>query len=74
VAALAITVGGLSFVRLMLIDVLGWQADPAEPPTMTGWGTWAPGWLWPFWGIALGIATIAYHHRRRDPEREGRPR
>ena len=71
-AALAITAGAFSFVRLVLIDALGWQAEPAEPATITGWGTWAPGWLWPFWGIALGIATIAYYHRRRDPHRQGR--
>jgi ABC-type Na+ transport system ATPase subunit NatA len=65
-AALAVTVVGLSFVRLALIEAMGLAPEPAEPPTYTGWATWAPGWLWPLWGIALAIAiaTIAYYHRR----------
>ena len=53
--------------------VLSWAAgasgsapEPAEPPAYTGWATWTPGWLWPFWGIALAVATSAYYHRRRD--------
>ena len=71
-AALAITVGGFSFVRLALIDAMGLAPEPAEPPTYTGWATWAPGWLWPFWGISLAIAIIAYHHRRHDQGRIGR--
>jgi hypothetical protein len=25
----------------------------------------APGLLWPFWGLGLGAATLAYHYRRR---------
>jgi hypothetical protein len=66
VAALAITVGGLAFVRLAIIGALGLAPEPAEPPAYTGWATWAPGWLWPFWGIALAVATSAYYHRRRD--------
>jgi hypothetical protein len=70
VAALAITVGGLAFVRLAIIGALGLAPEPAEPPAYTGWATWAPGWLWPFWGIALAVATIAYYHRRHD---QGRP-
>ena len=70
VAALAITVGGLAFVRLAIIGALGLAPEPAEPPAYTGWATWAPGWLWPFWGIALAVATIAYYHHRHD---QGRP-
>ena len=68
-AALAITVGGFSFVQLVLIGALGLAPEPAEPPAFTGWATWAPGWLWPFWGIALAVATSAYYHRRRDRDR-----
>jgi hypothetical protein len=68
-ATLAITVGGLAFVRLALIDALGLAREPAEPPAYTGWATWAPGWLWPFWGIALAVATIAYYHCRHDQGR-----
>src|SRR5215218_2707964 len=48
-AALAVTVGGVAFVRLALIEAMGLAPEPAEPPTYTGWATWAPGWLWPFW-------------------------
>jgi hypothetical protein len=69
VAALAITVGGLAFVRLAIIDALGSAPEPAEPTAYTGWATWAPGWLWPFWGIALAVATSAYYHRWRDRDR-----
>ena len=64
--AIVVTVGGFSFVRLVLINAMGLAPEPAAPPTTTGWATWAPGWLWPFWGIALGMATTAYYHRRRD--------
>ena len=81
-AALAITVGGFSFIRLGLIEAMGLAPEPAEPPTFTGWATWAPGWLWPLWGITLAIATSAYYHRRHDRDlvaagarlRQGTPR
>ena len=63
-AALAATVGGFALARIALIDAMGLQPQPAEPPTLTGWATWAPGVLWPFWGVSLGIATLAYYHRR----------
>jgi hypothetical protein len=33
--------------------------------TSENWGTVAPGYLWPLWGIALGAATFAYYLRRR---------
>jgi len=69
VGALAITVSGLGFVRLAIIGALGLAPEPAEPPAYTGWATWAPGWLWPFWGIALAAATSAYYHRRHDQGR-----
>jgi hypothetical protein len=46
---------------------LGLAPEPAEPPAYTGWATWAPGWLWPFWGIA--VATIAYYRCRHDQGR-----
>ena len=29
------------------------------------WVAHAPGLLWPFWGLGLGMATLAYHYRRR---------
>ena len=69
VGALAITVSGLGFVRLAIIGALGLAPEPAEPPAYTGWATWAPGWLWPFWGIALALATSAYYRCRHDQGR-----
>jgi hypothetical protein len=30
------------------------------------WLAHAPGLLWPFWGLGLGAATLAYHYRRRE--------
>ena len=29
------------------------------------WVAQAPGLLWPFWGLGLGAATLAYYYRRR---------
>ena len=41
---------------------------PAE-----GWGTTAPGLLWPLWGVALAVAALAYHDRRAGPCAACRP-
>jgi len=30
-----------------------------------GLGQFFPAFLWPVWGTALAVATIAYHYRRR---------
>ncbi|HEY0697114.1 MAG TPA: NYN domain-containing protein [Micromonospora sp.] len=30
-----------------------------------GWALTGPGWAWPLWGLALGLATYAYYLRRR---------
>jgi hypothetical protein len=46
---------GLGLVRDVLRDGL-----PGED-----WLASAPGLLWPFWGLGLGAATLAYHYRRR---------
>jgi len=61
----AMTAISYPFVRLAFIEAMGLAPQPARPPTYTGRATWTPGWLWPFWGIALAIATSAYYHRRR---------
>jgi hypothetical protein len=36
-----------------------------EGSTGENWGTVAPGYLLPLWGVALGAATLGYHLRRR---------
>jgi hypothetical protein len=36
-----------------------------EGSTGESWGTVAPGYPLPLWGVALGAATLAYHLRRR---------
>lgn len=38
---------------------------PAARADVEGWGVWAPGLVWPPWGLALGAATYAYWRRRR---------
>jgi hypothetical protein len=35
------------------------------PITAGTWGVTAPGVLWAGWGVALGVAALAYHLRRR---------
>jgi hypothetical protein len=50
------------FVRLTLLGTLG------EVFTFIDEGDWAalgPELLWPVWGVALAIATLAYYYRRR---------
>jgi hypothetical protein len=54
--AIFVTSAGLSFIWLWLE-----QGMPLE-----GWSTIGPELLWPFWGLALGAATLAYYYRRRD--------
>ena len=54
--AVLVTAAGLP----VLVDL--WQLDTAEPD----WMTVLPAVLWPFWGVALAAATLAYHLRRRS--------
>ncbi|MDN5796343.1 MAG: hypothetical protein L0H79_11410 [Intrasporangium sp.] len=47
-----------------------WRAvvtgEVARLPGAPGdWAAWAPELPWPLWGLALGIAAIAYRARRR---------
>ncbi|MFI6511620.1 hypothetical protein ACIBCT_28795 [Streptosporangium sp. NPDC050855] len=53
VVTVAVTVAGLAVWRWALLDG-GIN------------GSAAPGLLWVPWGIALGVATLAYHRRRRN--------
>ncbi|HJQ08568.1 MAG TPA: hypothetical protein VJ836_03765 [Candidatus Saccharimonadales bacterium] len=64
--AILITTGALALVRIEIMGYLGLRVVPATPPTITGWAAGSPGWLWPFWGIALGVASLAYYYRRRS--------
>lgn len=64
--AVLVTASGLMFIRLTLtgtLDVIfgeGKLAFSAE-----NWAVLAPELLWPLWGVALGLATLAYYYRRR---------
>ena len=53
--AVLVFAAGLGITRDVLRDGL-----PA-----VDWLAHAPGLLWPFWGLGLGAATVAYHYRRR---------
>ena len=62
--AILITTAGLMFVRLTLLGEIG------ELFTFVGdedWAALAPELLWPLWGVALALATLAYFYRRRGP-------
>ena len=63
-AAVVITTGGLSFARIVFMGELGLRQSDGSP-TVTGWGASMPGFLWPVWGVALGVAVAAYLQRRR---------
>jgi hypothetical protein len=62
--AILVTTAGLMFVRLTLLGQIG------ELFTFVGdddWAVLAPELLWPLWGVALALATLAYFYRRRGP-------
>jgi hypothetical protein len=54
-----ITSAGVMFIRLALTGVFEQFFGPGNP------ATYAPELLWPLWGVALGMATLAYYYRRR---------
>jgi hypothetical protein len=60
--AILVTTAGLMFVRLTLLGQIGALF------TFVGdddWAALAPELLWPLWGVALALATLAYFYRRR---------
>jgi hypothetical protein len=63
-ASVMVITAGLTFFRLDLNTALG-RTSEAQPPDVEGWGAWLPGWFWLPWGVALAVATYAYHRRRR---------
>lgn len=58
VAAL-ITSTGLTYLRRHILE--GYSID------WENWGMYVPQLFFPLWGAALGVATLAYHLRRRGP-------
>ncbi|MGC4747033.1 hypothetical protein ACLQ28_15425 [Micromonospora sp. DT201] len=72
VVAVILTGAGVTMWRALT------QFDPAN------WAAWAGNLAWLPWGVTLGLATWAYHHRRRcdaipvdqghDPHRQDGPR
>ena len=66
VVSVFVVPAGIMEVRMGLIR----GVDPQE------WAMITPGFLWPLWGAALGVATVAYYLRRRGQCRHcgrGRP-
>ncbi len=63
--ALLLVPAGISMIR----QVLG--PDAAFDP-VADWAAYGPTFLWPLWGVALGVATLGYALRRRE-ERPATP-
>lgn len=61
--AMSVVSAGISFARIILGGSL--ERLPGEP---ADWGAWAPELLWIPWGIALGVAALAYRARRQGWE------
>jgi hypothetical protein len=55
--AIVITSAGLAFVRSVVVGEMPFRMDE--------WAVVGPTLLWPVWGPALGVATLAYSYRRR---------
>jgi hypothetical protein len=64
VVALLVTSAGLMYWRMVLGG--GFRLGTSLTLTLRDdWGALLPELLWPFWGVSLGAATLAYHLRRR---------
>lgn len=59
VIAIIITSAGINFSWALISGKLSIFAGSEN------WAADAPVFLWPFWGVSLGIATLAYYYRRR---------
>lgn len=59
-----VTSAGLSFLRLLAVGELS-----RIPGSEADWAAWAPEMFWPLWGVALGVAALAYRARRDADER-----
>jgi len=60
--AILVTTAGLMFVRLTLLGAISESFTFIDEED---WAALAPELLWPFWGVALAAATLAYYYRRR---------
>jgi len=60
--AILVTTAGLMFVRLTLLGAI---SESFTFINEEDWAALAPELLWPFWGVALAAATLAYYYRRR---------
>ncbi len=58
-----ITAAGLNFIGLFTFNVS--ENLPTGVFKDGNWAAIAPEMFWPLWGIALGLATLAYYYRRR---------
>jgi hypothetical protein len=64
--ALIVTSAGLMFWRLLIGG--GFTLGTGQRLTLEdSWAALLPELIWPVWGVALGIAALAYHIRRRAP-------
>jgi hypothetical protein len=54
---------GLSFLRLVAVGEVS-----RIPGSESDWAAWLPEMFWPLWGVALGVAALAYRARRRADE------
>jgi hypothetical protein len=63
----AAAIAPASFVSVLVLAAgLGIARDVLQNGLATAdFAAHAPGLLWPFWGLGLGAATLAYHYRRR---------
>ena len=62
--AVLVTNAGVMFWRMTLSG--GFPLGDLELLTLEdSWAALAPELLWPIWGVALGVAALAYHLRRR---------
>ena len=65
---LATAIAPAAFVAALVTSAgFGVVRSVAATGLKGGWGARGPGLLWPLWGLALGVATLAYYYRRRGP-------
>jgi hypothetical protein len=64
IVAVIVTSAGLMFWRLVLSG--GFTLGTGQTLTLEdSWAALVPELIWPVWGIALGVAALGYHLRRR---------
>lgn len=66
IVAILVTNAGLTFWRRALVETGTFALLGGN------WAALGPELLWPLWGVALGVATLAYYLRRGRPAAEAR--